>query len=115
MRSGGAADDKNKVGRMSPDCLISNGMVQNLPVLPVTWHRCWHMTQSSSSCSLQYCLRNGSASPKTGRELTKTKTRMRKKGYKTSSINVRFWPFSSNTIQTSDEMRYLRWDKNWIV
>lgn len=93
MRAERAADDKDGVGRMSPDCLISNGMVQELPVLPGTWHRCWHMTQSSSSCSLQYCLRNCSASLKTGRVLTKTKTRMRKKGYETVSINVRFWLF----------------------
>lgn len=48
----GAADDKDSAGRMSPDCLISNGTVQKLSVLPGTWHRCWHMTQSSSSSSL---------------------------------------------------------------
>lgn len=93
MHAEGAADDKDGVGRVSPDCLISNGMVQKLPVLPGTWHRSWHMTQSSSCFSQQYCLRNSSASLKTGRELTKTKTRMRRKGYKTLSVNVRLWPF----------------------
>lgn len=85
----GAADDKNGVGRMSPDFLISNGMVQKLPILPGTWHR----TQSSSCCSQQFCLGNGSASLKTESELTKTKTRMRRKGYKTLSRNLRLWPF----------------------
>lgn len=93
VRAEGAADDKDGAGRMSPDCLISFGMVQELPILPETWHRSWHMTQSSSCCSQQYCLGNGSASLKTGRELTKTKTRMRRKGYETLSINVRIWPF----------------------
>lgn len=92
MSAEGAADDKDRVGRMSPDGLISNGMVQNLPILAGPWHRSWHVTQSSSCFSQHYCLGNGSASLKTGRELTKTKTRMRRKGYKALSINVRLWP-----------------------
>lgn len=75
MCAEGAADDKDRVGRMSPDCLISNGMVQKLPILPGTWHRSWHVTQSSSCCSQQYRLGNGSASLKTGRELTKNKNK----------------------------------------
>lgn len=93
MSAEGAADDKDRVGRMSPDGLISNGMVQKLPVLPGPWHNHCHVTQSSSCCSQQHSLGNGSASLKTGRELTKTKTRMKRKGYKALSINVRLWPF----------------------
>lgn len=100
----GAADDKDGVGRMSPDCWISSGVVQKLPILPGTWHR----TRSSRCCSQQCCLGEGSASLKTGRELTKT--RMRRKGYKTLSRNVRLWPFLL-LIPYKLQMKWDVWDR----